>query len=70
MNWWQICNFPLTISSFQDDMDTGVPKEIRTSEINAFIAHERQHIELLEVCKGFFGFFLISLIFGPQFCQK
>ena len=31
----------------------------RTSEINAFIVHEREHIELLEVCKAFSGFSLI-----------
>ena len=30
----------------------------RTSEVNAFIVHERQHIELLYVCKVFSGPFL------------
>ena len=35
----------------------------RTSEVNAFIVHERQHIELLGVCKGFSDFSLISRIF-------
>ena len=40
-----------------------------TSEINAFIVHERQHIELLEVCKVF-GLALISWIFKPHFSKK